>query len=169
MDTIQKKICLMGDFAVGKTSLVRRFVENRFDDKYLSSIGVKISRKTLLFDSYRLNLLIWDLAGTDNIPVIESGYMRGAAGAILVCDLTRPETLDTFQRLAEQFRTQNPKAILVGVGNKADLPDCHRLGENELKQVGQQIGCLNTFITSAKTGQQVEETFQTLANGLTTF
>lgn len=167
MDTIQKKICLIGDFAVGKTSLVRRFVENRFDDKYLSSIGVKISRKTVLFDSYRLNLLIWDLAGSDTIPVIESGYMRGAAGAILVCDLTRPETLNTFQRLAEQFRTQNPKAILVGVGNKADLPDRHRFDQNELKSVGQQIGCLATFVTSAKTGQQVEETFQTLANGLT--
>ena len=166
MYTIQKKICLMGDFAVGKTSLVRRFVENRFDDKYLSSIGVKISRKTLLFSEYSLNLLIWDLAGTDNIPVIESGYMRGAAGAILVCDLTRPETLHTFRYLAEQFRTQNPNATLVGVGNKADLQDRHRLNENELKNVGQQIGCLETFVTSAKTGQQVEETFQALASGL---
>lgn len=167
MYTIQKKICLMGDFAVGKTSLVRRFVENRFDDKYLSSIGVKISRKTVLFSEYSLNLLIWDLAGTDNIPVIESGYMRGAAGAILVCDLTRPETLQTFQRLAEQFRTQNPNAILVGVGNKADLQDHHRLSEDELRSIGQQIGCLSTFITSAKSGQQVEETFQALASGLT--
>lgn len=94
MKVVQRKVCLLGDFAVGKTSLVRRFVDNRFDDKYLSSIGVKVSRKTLNRSDHTLNLLIWDLVGGNEFSRREIGYLVGAAGALLVCDLTRLETVD---------------------------------------------------------------------------
>ena len=89
MSAVQKKVCLLGDFAVGKTSLIRRYVEDRFDDKYLSTIGVKISRKIVQRPDYALTLLIWDLAGGDDINQLSRRYLLGAVGAILVCDLTR--------------------------------------------------------------------------------
>ncbi|MCP5099231.1 MAG: GTP-binding protein, partial [Chloroflexi bacterium] len=96
MRVVQKKICLLGDFAVGKTSLIRQYVEGKFDDRYLSTIGVKISRKTLKRDAMTLNLLIWDLAGGDNQNQIQATYLRGAVGALMVCDLTRTETIDAI-------------------------------------------------------------------------
>ncbi|HNO94753.1 MAG TPA: hypothetical protein PKJ84_11315, partial [Anaerolineales bacterium] len=74
MTTIQKKICLLGDFGVGKTSLVQRFVEGRFDDKYLSTMGVKISRKTLKRSYGKLNLLIWDVAGSNGFESSGTSY-----------------------------------------------------------------------------------------------
>src|SRR5512147_1281675 len=113
MTVIQKKVCLLGDFAVGKTSLVRRYVEGRFDDKYLSTIGVKISRKTLARSTGTLNLLIWDLAGSDEFNTIAPSYLRGAAGALIVCDLTRPETLKVFAQYAEMLHSQAANVPLI--------------------------------------------------------
>lgn len=88
MKVVQKKVCLLGDFAVGKTSLVRRFVEGHFEDKYLSTIGVKVARKSLDRDETKLNLLIWDLVGGNEFSRSETGYLLGTAGALVVCDLT---------------------------------------------------------------------------------
>jgi len=87
---IQKKVCLLGDFSVGKTSLSERFVYDRFSGRYLSTIGVKISRKPInISKDIMLNMLIWDLAGSEEFSGVQSSYLQGAQGAILVCDLTR--------------------------------------------------------------------------------
>src|SRR3989304_6738157 len=120
MDLIQKKVCMLGDFAVGKRSLVRRFVEGRFDDKYLSSIGVKISRKTLVRGDHRLDLIIWDLAGCENFIHLQPAYLQGAAGALVVCDLTRRDTLQNLSDYCQQFLMINPSAAVVYLGNKGD-------------------------------------------------
>ena len=104
--------------ALEKTSLIRRFVEGMFDDKYLSTIGVKISRKRLKRDSHYLNLLIWDLAGGDNYVKANRSYLRGAVGGIIVCDLTRMETLPAFARYTEQLQAVSPNAHIVYAGNK---------------------------------------------------
>ncbi|RLC60203.1 MAG: GTP-binding protein, partial [Chloroflexota bacterium] len=97
MISIAKKVCLLGDLAVGKTSLVSRFVYNLFDDKYVSTIGVKVSRKTVIIpragDIVELTMMLWNLAGNEEFDRVRASYLRGAAGAVLVCDLTRPETL----------------------------------------------------------------------------
>ena len=100
MASIKKKVCLLGSFAVGKTSLVERFVHNRFDEKYLTTIGVKISQKALPpIESKRdrqmiqHTFLIWDIAGLEKFDSVEMSYFRGAAGALVVADLTRPETI----------------------------------------------------------------------------
>jgi len=161
---VQKKICLLGDFAVGKTSLMRRYVEGRFDDKYLSTIGVKISRKTLFRDYGQLNLLIWDMTGGDDIGTqARASYLRGASGALVVCDLTRRETLTVFERYAHQMRTLNPHIPLVLVGNKIDLVAERTVTDDDMSLVCNSLKCEKYFVTSAKTGAEVETVFNYLA------
>lgn len=166
MKVIQKKVCLLGDFAVGKTSLVRRFIEDRFDDRYLSTIGVKISRKTISRPTHNLNLLLWDLAGSEEYSDTQSGYLRGAAGALLVCDLTREATLPSLARYATQLRQLTPTAQLVVLANKADLTSERRIELATLQDITNQLDT-QYFLTSAKTGDNVEEAFNYLADLLT--
>ena len=163
--TIQKKICLLGDFAVGKTSLVLQFVEGKFEDKYLSTIGVKISRKPLPCSYGTLNLLVWDLAGNNGHNLLsESSYVKGAAGALVVCDLTRPETLGAFERYARQLQAINPDTSLVFVANKVDLVDERVISDADLLSVCGSLNGGAFFLTSAKTGEQVEAAFVALAD-----
>jgi len=160
---LTRKVCLLGDFAVGKTSLVRRFVEGRFDEKYLSTIGVKVDRKVLRLPTsgaaVELTLMLWDLAsGPGRGPVVPS-YYRGAAGAIIVCDLTRPETLSAVSHYARGFLAPNPAAQLVVAANKVDLAEERRLGDEDLAAVASEHH-VPLFLTSARTGEQVEAMFQ---------
>jgi small GTP-binding protein len=160
MPVIQKKICLLGDFAVGKTSLVRRFVEGRFDDRYLGTIGVKISRKALTRPYGEMNLLVWDMTGGEELGTQSRvSYLRGAAGALIVCDLTRHETLEVFRRYSQQMRMLNPKTSLVFVGNKVDLRAERMVSDAELHAICTTLGSATYFLTSAKVGDQVEAAF----------
>lgn len=163
MTTIQKKICLLGDFGVGKTSLVYRFVEGGFDDKYLSTIGVKISRKTFTRSYGELNMLVWDLAGSNGFESSSRTYMQGASGALVVCDLTRRDTLAACENYARQVRTMNPGIHLVFVGNKADLEQERVISVSDLLATLSAFGDRTFFLTSAKTGEKVEEAFTYLA------
>jgi small GTP-binding protein len=162
MRTLQKKVCLLGDFAVGKTSLIRRFVEDRFDDKYLSTIGVKISRKSLTREDHFLNLLIWDLAGGDDFSKAGSSYLRGAAGALVVCDLSRQETLAPLEYYAQQLRALNETAVLIFIGNKADLVEEQEISPDDLAGIAQAYAA-QCLLTSALTGSNVEDAFSCLA------
>jgi len=162
MPVVQKKVCLLGDFAVGKTSLVRRYVEGKFDDKYLSTIGVKISRKVLDRGGYTLNLLIWDLAGGEDFEEVSQRYLLGAVGALIVCDLTRAETLTYMEGYAEQLRASDASAAIVLAGNKVDLAEELVIGRDTLETLGRATGS-PWLLTSAKTGEHVEETFRLLA------
>lgn len=164
MPVIQKKICLLGDFAVGKTSLVSRFVEGRFDDRYISTIGVKISRKPLTRLYGDLNLLVWDLAGGDEFT-LQSSYLRGAAGALIVCDLTRRETLAAFERYARQVQLVSASAPVVFIGNKVDLEEARAISDADLREASAPFGG-HCFVSSAKTGAQVEAAFLCLADEL---
>ncbi|MBL8045158.1 MAG: GTP-binding protein [Anaerolineales bacterium] len=159
--TLQKKICLLGDFAVGKTSLVRRFVDGRFDDRYLSTIGVKISRRTLTRAYGTLNLLVWDLAGGENYEP-SSSYLAGVVGALVVCDLTRRVTLAALQRYTSQLRAANPKTVCVYLGNKADLPE-RQIPEKDLHTLCANFLGGPYLLTSARTGENVEAAFTLLA------
>ena len=128
MRTLSKKVCLLGDFAVGKTSLVRRFVYDLFDEKYISTIGVKVSRKTVAVPTedgavVELTMMLWDLAGSEDFSRIRSSYMRGASGAILVCDLTRPDTLLSLDGYLADLRLVSPDAMIILVANKGDSPE----------------------------------------------
>jgi small GTP-binding protein len=168
---ISKKVCLLGDFAVGKTSLVHRFVYDRFDDKYISTIGVKVSRKVMMVPHeashsvIKVSMLLWDLAGSQEFHSLQSSYLRGASGAILVCDLTRPSTLDSIPRYIESLHRVVSDAQIVVVGNKADLTDQRCITEEALVQTASSLN-VPYYFTSAKEGDQVEVLFRNMAKAL---
>lgn len=161
---IQKKICLIGPYAVGKTSLVERFVSSIFSDKYHATIGVKIDKKVLGAGGREVNLVIWDLAGEDEFVNVDLKYMRGASGYLLVADGTRRSTLDRAfamqQRAAEKI---GPVPFLLLV-NKADLKEDWELTDAELEEFARRGW--KVILTSAKTGHGVEEAFVSLAESM---
>jgi small GTP-binding protein len=161
-DVISKKVCMLGDFAVGKTSLVRRFVEGRFDDRYLSTIGVKISRKTVELAEKTWALILWDLAGGNGIDRMLPSYLQGVAAALVVCDLTRRATLDVCPQYHRHLQQANPAAPVLVVGNKLDLDAERVVPDSDLAQVCAQYGWSFT-LTSAKTGHGVEDLFRQIA------
>ena len=165
MRQLTKKICLLGDFYVGKTSLVRRFVEGRFDERYLTSIGVKVDRHVLQLPAAGggavLTFMLWDLAsGPEGGPLVPS-YYRGAAGAVIVCDLTRPDTVPGATRYAEEALALNPGASLVLAANKVDLEQERAVTDDSLAAAAAEIRA-PLFYTSAKTGEEVETMFREL-------
>jgi small GTP-binding protein len=163
--TFSKKVCLLGDFAVGKTSLVRRFVYNLFNDKYISTIGVKVSRKTVAVprddEVVELTMMLWDLAGSEEFNQVRASYLRGAAGAVLVCDLTRPETLDSLRAYADDLLSVSPGAQLMLATNKRDLADQQQLTPAQIETVAADLNAPH-YLTSAKTGDEVETLFRHL-------
>ncbi|MCI0528651.1 MAG: GTP-binding protein [Nitrospira sp.] len=171
MPLISKKICLLGDFAVGKTSLIHRFVDNQFSDQYLTTVGVKISRKTLSLASTErgekvdLQLLIWDLEGSTKFYSIAPSHLKGASGAVIVGDLTRRETIDHVVEHIKLFLSVNPQGFMVVAYNKSDLIEAKRgvvpiLQSTHFKEKDRVIA---TFQTSAKTGKNVDQLFEVLA------
>jgi len=158
-----RKICLLGDFSVGKTSTVRQFVESRYDEKYLTTVGVKIDTKTIHFDDRSIKLVIWDIAGTDQATPAYKSYLRGMAGYLLVADGTRPETLQATQGLQQQLQAELGDLPWVGLLNKADLVADWQISDTQREELGDQWQ-----VTSAKTGENVEEAFSTLARNLAT-
>jgi small GTP-binding protein len=163
VNLFQKKVCLLGEFAVGKTSLIRRFVEGRFDEKYLTTVGTVVTRKAVPVAGNMVNLLIWDLAGGRNYS--QSRYLVGLAGALLVCDLTRAETLDAFHAYVGEIQQNNPHAVLIVLANKSDLSDERVITDEQLQTAAKEIGA-PLLLTSAKTGEQVEAAFTLLAERL---
>lgn len=164
---IQAKICMLGATAVGKTSLVSRFVHSIFSDKYLTSIGVKIDKKLVKLDAgagplggEEVTLMLWDLYGDDEFQRIRTSYLRGAAGFILVIDGTRRETLETALRLSdlEPGLAQAPRIVAL---NKADLASDWEITDADLALLSQKGWPV--FRTSAKTGDSVETAFTELA------
>ena len=151
---IRKKILLLGDFSVGKTSLVRRYVDGSFDDKYLTTIGVKISKKLCTIEGVECELLIWDVEGSTPSKKISLGYYRGASGAIFVTDVTRKETLENLDAHKDVFLSENPNACYVTAYNKADM----------LNEIAKENITLDddTFLTSAKDDENVETLFKQL-------
>lgn len=157
---IQKKICMLGAFAVGKTSLVARFVDSIFSEKYQTTVGVKIDRKRLQVGGHEVNLVLWDIHGEDELQKIRLSYLRGAAGYLLVVDGTRRPTLETACTLQQNVETLLGPVPFILVLNKVDLHLDWELEQSSLQEYLDQGWTIVT--TSAKTGQGVEEAFVTL-------
>ena len=158
---IQKKICLLGAFAVGKTSLVARFVKSVYSEQYVTTVGVKVDKKALTLGDQEISLIIWDLAGEDEFQKVEMSYLRGAAGYLLVADGTRRSTLETARMLAQRVTETHGSLPFVFLVNKSDLADDWEIDEQalaECTQAGWQV-----IKASAKNGTGVEEAFKLLA------
>jgi OOP family OmpA-OmpF porin len=158
---MQKKICLLGTFSVGKTSLADRFVESLFSDRYRTTVGVRICKKTVELGDQLLNLIIWDLAGEDELVVLRTEYLRGASGYVLVADGTRRDTLDRAIDLHGRARTALGEVPFVLVVNKTDRSEDWDIGEAALEEYAKQGWAV--VLTSAKSGRGVEEAFTTIA------
>lgn len=158
---IQKKVCILGAFSVGKTSLIQRYVSSIFNEKYLTTVGVKIDKKPLRLNGKEINLMIWDIAGEDDFTSIRTSYLRGMAGYILVIDGTRPNTCDTALSIHQMVRDTMGDLPAVFAINKADLKSNWQLDVrqlNQLKLTGHPI-----LETSAKQASGVEDIFLHLA------
>jgi len=166
---IKKKICMLGAFAVGKTSLAERFVHDRFDEKYLTTLGVNISQRTLApFRHPQFGLpvqhllLIWDIAGFEKFDRITSSYFRGASGALAVMDICRPDTARDVSIICEKFLSVCPDAGLVFVCNNKDLHQNENLDPQVFERTAEQFEA-ELLLTSAKNGENVDRAFQCLS------
>jgi small GTP-binding protein len=158
---VQKKICMLGGFSVGKTSLVKRFVASVFSEAYLTTVGVKIDKKTVTLSDKVVHLILWDLAGEDDMSSLRMSYLRGSAGYVLVADGTRPATLETALSIRQRVEADYgplPFALLL---NKNDLRDQWAIPDSDLEAL-RQSGCW-VRSSSARTGESVEDAFTDLA------
>ncbi len=162
MISVSRKISLLGDFAVGKTSTVARAVRNTFSDAYLTTVGVKVDTKTILqADGHSLRLVLWDIAGANSLDQMRANYIGGTHGLLLVADGTRAETAETALGLYDQATHLLGRALpAVLILNKCDLA-----GEWDVppERIRELAGRLPVFSGSARTGEGVEEAFATLA------
>jgi small GTP-binding protein len=157
---IQKKICMVGAFAVGKTSLVARFVESIFSEKYHTTVGVKISKKALQVGDQEWHLILWDLAGEDEFLQIRTSYLRGSAGYLLVVDGTRRATLDTAVSIQQRIVDTVGNIPFVVLFNKSDLTNEWEIANDAFTELSHKDW--SWLKASAKTGEGVDEAFLTL-------
>jgi small GTP-binding protein len=158
---LKKKICMVGEFGVGKTSLVRRFVDSIFSERYLTTVGVKIDRKDVTVGSASVTLMLWDLAGEDELTQLNVSHLRGASGYILVVDGCRASSLKKAVELQQRIAERLGPLPFVLVLNKVDLRDRWEVQSTAVSEYGWP-----TFETSAKAGSGVEEMFLALAGSL---
>lgn len=161
---LTSKICVVGDFAVGKTSTVERFVNNHFSAKYLTTVGVKIDTREITLPEKGVvqKLVLWDVAGKDCFGAVEFAYLRGAAGIIYVADGTRSPTIATAQELRRQFESRSGEIPNVFLLNKSDLTSAWEMSERQVDELRRDEE--NLFVTSAKTGDSVDTALILLAN-----
>jgi small GTP-binding protein len=152
---IAKKVLLVGNFGVGKTSLIRRFVLNEFSEDYISTIGVRVSTKILNVEEEEMKLLIWDVAGTSDDEKIPKAYFLGASAAMYVFDLNREETYINVDAKIQELKDISGLDTILLVGNKKDL-----LSEERIEEIRAICPLPINAITSAKDNDSVEEAFR---------
>jgi len=163
MTSLTAKICVIGDFAVGKTSTTERFVSNHFSDQYLTTVGVKIDTKEIQVPSLDtdIKLVIWDVAGGERFGAVEFSYLRGAAGYLLVADGTRSHTVRSALNLREQIINAHGDLPFVFLMNKSDMRSSWEVDDRKLAEVREV--CPDLYETSAKTGVDVDDAIRRLA------
>jgi len=152
---------MLGAFAVGKTSLVQRFVKSIFSEKYLTTVGVKIDKKTVKVQEQVIDLMLWDIYGEDEFLEVRTSYLRGASGYFLVIDGTRSATLETARLLHKRAREAIGDVPFLALINKVDLSDQWEIEDSQV--AGLLASNWQILETSAKTGEKVEEAFMLLA------
>lgn len=163
--SLSRKISLLGDFAVGKTSTVARSVRNTFSEAYLTSVGVKVDTKIVAdAEGGDLRLVLWDIAGANSLDQMRANYIGGSQGLLLIADGTRADTVDTALALRDQaVRLLGRELPAVLILNKCDLAGEWDVPPERLRELAQR---LPVFSASARTGQGVEEAFAALASAV---
>ncbi|MFX1328749.1 MAG: Rab family GTPase [Promethearchaeota archaeon] len=160
------KVVILGDAAVGKTSLINRFVEDKFSEDYRATLGANIVRKDVNLNNLRVRLIMWDLAGQEKYRVVRSMYFQGCEGALLVYDVTRYNTLDNINsRWLRDFKKYvKKKGVYLLIGNKVDLKDQIVIPTERGKELAIKINASSFIETSAKLGKNIEEAFSLLVH-----
>lgn len=164
---VKVKVCLVGDIGVGKTSLIKRYVLDTFDDRYIATIGTKVTKKTVPCrwhgEEARMDLVVWDIMGEKGFrQLLKESYFEGAQGVLAVCDLTRRDTLQDLYGWIDLVHANAGDVPFVFLGNKADLAPKVVVHESEMAAIAERHGAA-WFLTSAKTGLNVEHAFSGLA------
>ena len=155
------KICIVGAFGVGKTSLVRRYVSSIYDERYLTTVGVRVDKKELKAGGHDVTLVIWDIAGEDEITRLSMQHLRGMSAYFLVIDGSRGDTLDTAFRLHGEIDRIYPNVPFLLLLNKADLREQWEVQTDRIRVLG-----WDWLEASAKSGEGVELAFERLATRL---
>ncbi len=162
------KILLVGEGGVGKTSLTKQFVYQRFDEKYLKTLGTNISKKDVVLDpglgGHPVHLQLWDVLGQKGFQAIIKSAFKGARGVIFVCDLTDISSLQKLQNWINYAYEYGPRASFIFLGNKSDLPN-QQFGMSELEAIAKPFNA-SAQLTSAKNGDQVEDAFIRIASSI---
>lgn len=171
MKYFRRKICLLGDGGVGKTSLIRRFVEDIFDDKYVTTLGTKVTMKELNIESpqnkqpLKMTLMIWDIMGQKELKRLLLSFYKGAKGALIVADITRKETLESIKDWIQSLHNCVGKVPVLFLLNKSDIMGQTRIKYDEIMDLAKKHDTSFLF-TSAKTGKNVDKAFMRLSEML---
>ncbi|HKZ42761.1 MAG TPA: Rab family GTPase [Candidatus Hodarchaeales archaeon] len=158
------KLLILGDPAVGKTSTVIRFATSSFEREYKPTLGTEIFVKELSVDEEKIILQVWDLAGSPLFSGVRKGFYKNSDAAFLVCDLTRPNTLESLKGwTAETFKALSYHPVYLLVGNKVDLTTERKVTMQQLQVSGQKLQVVEIVEASARTGLNVNEAFYTVA------
>lgn len=163
------KIVIIGDAAVGKTSLINRFIEAKFKEDYRPTLGANLLRQNVEIEvdgkQFLCTLVIWDIAGQSRFELIRSLYFKGCVGAFLVYDCTRPTTFEDITKiwLNELLINTGSRVSFVLIGNKIDLKDSQSVLKEEGIELAEEINATEFIETSAKTGENVTNAFKSLS------
>lgn len=152
------KITLLGEKNVGKTSLVYRYIENKFRESYKATLGVNLLKKDMDVDGNSVSAQVWDLGGQESFRSLRKLYLEGSNGALVMFDLTERKTFDKLNEWIESFRESRGEQPIVLIGNKSDLENQRKVTDKEASNFAKDNN-IELILTSAKTGQNVEEAF----------
>lgn len=165
---MKMKICLVGDGGVGKTSLIRKYVFNEFDDRYLFTLGTNVSKKEITLPGdegqpVRVQMIIWDIMGQKDLAkLFTEQYFKGASAGVGVCDSTDEKTLEGLKEWIDGMREAAGQVPIIILANKVDLVDHKQIDDDRLKEIAEGYGA-SYYFSSAKTGENVEKAFMELA------
>ncbi|MFX1395825.1 MAG: Rab family GTPase [Promethearchaeota archaeon] len=160
------KVCLLGEANVGKTSLLYRYIENKFRDNYKATLGVNLLKKEAEIEGFGIvTIQIWDLGGQESFKSLRQLYLEGANGAFIVFDVTKKDTFDKIPEWLSSFKEARGEQPLLLVGNKTDLKGNIKVNEDEIKNFARQND-MNYMLTSAKSGENVEQAFLDLIKSI---
>ncbi len=161
MPTVQFKVVFIGNENVGKSSLVRRFIDDQFSENYISTLGFQMFYKAMDIDDYSVGFEIWDLAGQQSFDFARKNYCAQSHGFFLVFDLAEPSSFQDLDKWFAEIQGICPNKPFILLGNKADLPNS-KINKGEFTKKGKQLGAAGRMLTSAKTGSNVKDAFELL-------